>query len=59
MAKRQHHECVECDSVFKINYDLDDKYYKVGFCPFCGSAMEEEHKDAQYEDLDNYDEDVS
>ena len=59
MARKQHHECVECDAVFKINYDLDDKYYKVEYCPFCGAGMDEDQHDQQYEDLDNEDEELS
>ena len=54
---RKHHECVECDAVFKINHDLDAKYYKVEFCPFCGAGMDEDQQDDQYEDVE--DEDLS
>ena len=50
MARKQHHECVECDAVFKINFDLDDDYYKVGFCPFCGAEMGEDQQDEYEED---------
>lgn len=57
MARKQHHECFECDAVFKISYDLDENYYKVKNCPFCGTAMDAEEED-RYED-DGYDEDVS
>ena len=51
MARKKHHECVECDAVFKINFDLDEDYYKVEFCPFCGSHMDEDQQD-EYEDED-------
>jgi len=51
MPKKQHFECVECDAVFKLRYDLDEDYYNVQFCPFCGSEMDEDQKDV-YEDED-------
>jgi rRNA maturation endonuclease Nob1 len=51
MANR-HYECVECDAVFKIKHDLDRDYYTVGFCPFCGSEIDEDQIDE-----DNYEED--
>ena len=51
MGRKQYHECVECDAVFKINFDLDEEYYKVGFCAFCGSSMDEDQQD-EYEDED-------
>lgn len=50
MANR-HYECVECDAVFKIKHDLDGDYYTVGFCPFCGSEIDEDQIDEDnYED---------
>ena len=51
MARKQHHECVECDGVFKINFDLDEDHYKVEFCPFCGAHMDADQQD-EYEDED-------
>jgi uncharacterized paraquat-inducible protein A len=51
MPRKQHHECVECDAVFKISYDLDDQYYEVTHCPFCGAEMDEDQKDF-FEDED-------
>lgn len=51
MKRKKHFECVECDAVFKINFDLDEDYYKVTFCPFCGSEMDEDQQD-DYEDED-------
>ena len=59
MAKNKHHECIECDAVFKRKHDLDDHHYNVGFCPFCGATIDEDQIDEQYEDLDNDDEDLS
>ena len=49
MGRKQHFECIDCDAVFKISHDMDDQYYVVEHCPFCGSAMDEDQKD-DYED---------
>jgi len=51
----KHIECFGCDAVFKIKYDLDENYYKIKHCPFCGSEMDLDEED-RYED---YDEDMS
>jgi uncharacterized paraquat-inducible protein A len=53
MAKNKHHECVECDAVFKISHDLDSHHYKVSFCPFCGSDIDQDLIDEQYKDLED------
>jgi uncharacterized paraquat-inducible protein A len=53
MAKNKHHECVECDAVFKISHDLDNHHYKVSFCPFCGSDIDQDLIDEQYEDIED------
>jgi hypothetical protein len=42
---RKHHECIECDAVFKISHDLDEDYYKVTNCPFCGAEMDDDQQD--------------
>ena len=38
----KHTECYNCEAVFKIKHDLDAHYYKVEFCPFCGSGLDDE-----------------
>lgn len=35
-------QCDSCDAEFKIKHNLDDAYYEVNFCPFCGGAIDEE-----------------
>jgi uncharacterized paraquat-inducible protein A len=37
-----HHECQACDAVFRIKYDMDDHYYEVKYCPFCGAEITQE-----------------
>lgn len=36
------YECASCDAEFKIKHKLDDSYYQVNYCPFCGAEIEEE-----------------
>jgi rRNA maturation endonuclease Nob1 len=47
---RKHFNCEHCDADFKINYDLNEDYYEVHFCPFCGAQInEEDDEDDEYE----------
>ena len=46
--------CVSCEAEFKIKHDLDEKYYRLSFCPFCGEDLNEEFEDEiEWEDEDN------
>jgi rRNA maturation endonuclease Nob1 len=45
-------ECFSCDAVFTVDHDLDDDYYKVKHCPFCGSKVTEEDDDVTWDDAD-------
>lgn len=38
-------ECFSCDAVFTVDHDLDDDYYKVKHCPFCGTKVAEGEED--------------
>ena len=47
---RKHFTCDECDADFKINSNLDEEYYEVHFCPFCGAQItDEEDEEEDYE----------
>jgi len=37
--------CENCDADFKIKHTMDETYYEVNFCPFCGSSIEENEDD--------------
>jgi hypothetical protein len=51
MARKQF-ECLECDAVFKIKHDMDESYYQVTYCAFCGTEIDEEQQDDFGEDED-------
>lgn len=45
----EEHECNNCDAVFKVDHDLDDDYYKVKHCPFCGTKVTEDEEDLSWD----------
>jgi DNA-directed RNA polymerase subunit RPC12/RpoP len=45
-------ECVSCDAIFTVDHDLDDDYYKVQHCPFCGSKIVEDEDTVIWDDAD-------
>ena len=49
MRNKQYH-CDHCDAEFKIKHTLDEAYYEVNFCPFCGGEIVEDEN----EELDDY-----
>lgn len=45
-----HYHCDHCDAEFKIRHSLNESYYEVMFCPFCGGDItEEKEEDEDYE----------
>tara|TARA_Y100000004_G_scaffold140838_1_gene160086 strand:+ start:2523 stop:2672 length:150 start_codon:yes stop_codon:yes gene_type:complete len=34
--------CTHCDAEFKISHNMDENYYEVQTCPFCGGEVEGE-----------------
>ena len=47
---QSHYSCESCEAEFKIKHSMDDTYYEVNFCPFCGASIEEEEDDTEYDD---------
>lgn len=41
------YNCYNCDAGFKLRHDMDEDYYEVNFCPFCGSSIDEEQDEVE------------
>ena len=37
--------CESCEAEFKIRHSMDEGYYHLSFCPFCGEDLNEEFED--------------
>jgi rRNA maturation endonuclease Nob1 len=37
--------CESCEAEFKIKHSMDEGYYHLSFCPFCGEDLNEEFED--------------
>ena len=44
--------CDSCEAEFSIRHNLNELYYSIDYCPFCGEGLEEELKD-EIEDWDD------
>lgn len=42
--QKQRCECSSCDALFFIEYDMDEKFYPVTNCPFCGDELDIEEE---------------
>lgn len=42
-----HYQCSNCDADFRIKFDLDESFYEVSFCPFCGGDITEDEDDTE------------
>ena len=31
--------CESCEAVFRIQHNMEERYYSVGNCPFCGDTL--------------------
>jgi len=34
--------CESCEAECQIKHHMDDDYYMISFCPFCGEGLEDE-----------------
>jgi rRNA maturation endonuclease Nob1 len=48
---QRNYNCDSCDAEFKVKHSLDETYYEVNFCPFCGGQIEEDD-DNETEDFE-------
>ena len=37
--------CGSCEAEFRIKHSMDEGYYVVSFCPFCGEELDNELED--------------
>ncbi len=37
--------CESCEAEFRIKHSLDERYYHIVFCPFCGSDLDNDLED--------------
>jgi hypothetical protein len=46
-----HYNCTSCEADFKLKHSLDESFFEVNFCPFCGGEIdnEEEEESDDYE----------
>jgi len=44
-------ECTTCDALFIVEHDMDEKYYRIMHCPFCGTEIE--HDSYEFEDYED------
>ena len=33
--------CESCEAEFRIKHSMDNKYYKIKYCPFCNENVED------------------
>ena len=45
--------CESCDAEFAIKHTMENRLYKVVYCPFCGDDLDDElEDDIEWEDED-------
>ena len=44
--------CESCEAEFQIKHSMDEKYYVLSHCPFCGEELSEELEDEMMWDDD-------
>ena len=37
--------CESCEAEFRIKHSMDDAYYAISCCPFCGEPLNDEMED--------------
>tara|TARA_Y100000361_G_C11146572_1_gene338381 strand:+ start:116 stop:271 length:156 start_codon:yes stop_codon:yes gene_type:complete len=46
--------CESCEAEFRLKHTMDDSFYKVSYCPFCGEHLHDELEDeVEWEDEDD------
>jgi len=45
--------CEACDAVFRIQHNMEERYYQVLHCPFCGEELNSDNEDDLYDPEDD------
>jgi hypothetical protein len=45
--------CESCEAEFRTKHTMDDHYYSVKFCVFCGETVEEDYMNESVWDEDD------
>ena len=45
--------CEGCDAVFKIQHEMDEHFYSVNHCPFCGDTLNSDNEDELFDEDDD------
>jgi len=48
--------CESCDAVFRIQHNMDEHWYSVKHCPFCGDVLNSDNEDdiVEFDDADEW-----
>jgi len=44
--------CDHCEASYSVQYDMDEQYFQLKYCPFCGDEQPEEDEYNMIEDND-------
>ena len=48
--------CESCEAVFRIQHNMEEHYYSVSHCPFCGDDLNSiDNEDELYDEEDQED----
>jgi uncharacterized CHY-type Zn-finger protein len=45
--------CESCDAVFRIQHNMEERYYQAQHCPFCGEQLNSDNEDDLYDPADD------
>jgi|TARA_Y100000389_G_C17432928_1_gene503814 uncharacterized CHY-type Zn-finger protein len=46
--------CESCEAVFRIQHNMEERYYSVGNCPFCGDTLNSDNEDELFDENDEW-----
>tara|TARA_R110000824_G_scaffold98131_3_gene234245 strand:+ start:8149 stop:8319 length:171 start_codon:yes stop_codon:yes gene_type:complete len=50
----KHFICDVCDGDFRLKTEMNEDYYEVHFCPFCGAQINKEEDDEEQDELGGF-----